>query len=342
MINILLLGCGGNAGINFVKSLKKSKNIRYKIIGIDIDLYNLKSSNSDVKIFFNQKSNKLNFIKKVIKKYGIKFIHAQPDPEVKFLLENKKHFKDLIFNHDMNKYKIFADKLFCQSKWNKDFSHSFKCYNLFTLKNDKKLRDKFFYKGSKKWVRAIRGAGSKAALPVYSYLESKNWADYWIKKNKMKYIDFMVSDYLSGREFAVQTFWKNGELIHSQARQRLVYFFGSIMPSGQSSTPAVAKTINLKSVYKQAYRSITSIDNNPNGIYCVDLKENDLGEIITLEINYGRFFTTSDFFAEIGVNTPLTYVDCFFGSRISKKIEKIKNNFYWIRGIDKEPYLLKR
>ena len=48
MTNILLLGCGGNAGINFTKSIKLADS-NIKIYGIDIDKYNLVSSNADYK-----------------------------------------------------------------------------------------------------------------------------------------------------------------------------------------------------------------------------------------------------------------------------------------------------
>ena len=52
---------------------------------------------------------------------------------------------------------------------------------------------------------------------------------------------FTLSEYLPGRDFCVQSLWKNGVLILTKIAERIVYM-DSGSPSGVSSMPALAKT----------------------------------------------------------------------------------------------------
>ena len=150
----------------------------------------------------------------------------------------------------------------------------------------------------------------------------------------------MVSEYLPGAEYAVQTFWVEGQLVHSQARERVVHFFANVMPSEQSSTPAVARTVSEPDVYETAYKAIKAFEPDPHGIYCVDLRRNHEGLPFPTEINYGRFFTTSDFFATLGVNTPAAYIDYMTTGYWASLIETLTDDIYWLRGLDREPFLV--
>jgi carbamoyl-phosphate synthase large subunit len=343
MNKILLLGCGGNAGINFVKSIKHA-DPKIEIYGIDIDKYNLISSNADHKFLIPKNDDnitKINFINNIIQKYNIDCIHAQPDIEVKFLCENRHQIICQSFEHNIQDFHKCHDKHYTANVWKNLFEYNFNVYQLDEVKKNLSLFDVLQVDSPKVWCRSKYGAGSKAALPVHSVDEAICWAQYWINNKGLALSDFTLSTFLPGREYAVQTFWFHGELIHAQARERLVYFFGNIMPSGQSSTPAVAKTISDNRVYNIAYEAIMAINSKPHGIYCVDMKENSYNEIIPIEINYGRFFTTSDFFAQLGVNTPYVYLkSCFTDIYQDKAINAIIDEFYWIRGLDKLPILV--
>ena len=337
-----LLGCGGNAGINFVKSIKLA-DPNIKIVGFDTDIYNLASSNSDIKILINNTEilNKIKTINENIDKYKIDAIHAQPDSEVQFLCNNKNDIKCYIFDHNIDEWHLFSNKLLCAKKWITKLDLDFTSYSLTDVIENNLLWNNITSKQDKAWIRMTKGAGSRAALPVLSLTDAKNWANYWINTMNFTMKDFMVSEFLPGPEYAVQTFWLNGNMIHAQARERLVYFFGNIMPSGQSSTPAVAVTTKDPNVYNVAKNSILSLNQKPHGIYCVDLKTNINNQIIPMEINYGRFFTTSDFFARLDVNTPYVYIQSILNNNLPKtKVNSIQSGYYWIRAIDKEPLLL--
>lgn len=342
MKTILLLGAGGNAGINFTKSIKL-ENPSIRIIGVDLDIYNIISSNADEKIIlkFNSIEDKIEKINNLIDEFNVDFVHAQPDSEVKFLCEHGHKLNTKCFNHNIEMWNLLNNKLKCQQIWSEKLNLHFESYTLKEVIKNPELFNRIKSKSGKVWFRSIKGAGSKASLPLTNLDEAISWANYWIKNKNANEDDFMLCEFLNGNEYAVQSFWFNGELVHMQARERIEYFFGKIMPSGQSSTPSVAKTVSDIDVYDTAKMVITTIDKTPHGIYCVDMKKNSKGKIIPTEINYGRFFTTSDFFSTIGINTPAVYVKTSINKFLDKKdisINKIRESMYWIRGLDKVPY----
>lgn len=339
--NVLLLGCGGNAGINFTKCLKMQDG--YQVIGLDIDRYKLAASNVDYKEYWDKtKGSKLEFISSLVRKYDIRAIHAQPDPEVQWLAEHKNHFFNLVFPHDAKTKRNFDNKALTAKMWNEYLKLDFLSFSLWECLDDPRLFNKIIERTGKAWIRAIRGAGSKGALPIETLHEGREWATYWQAHKDVSSHDFMISEFLPGREYAVQLFYLRGQEIHSQMRERLVPFFQNQMPSGTSSTPAVARTVYEKEAYQMAERAIRQFDPEPNGIYSVDLKESYQGKIIPIEVNYGRFFTTSDFFASLGVNTPRAYVDYISEGIIDYQIKAIKDEHYWLRGLDHTPVLKRK
>jgi hypothetical protein len=342
-MNILVLGAGGNAGINFIKCLKHYSRQDIIVHGADMNKYYRLAGNADfwAPINYDSDAAKIESIHEYVDRHDIAMIHAQPDAEVRFLLSYQSEFSRLLFNHSLQVFDKFSDKHACQKIWGNEFG------NFQVCRFDEALADPRVFEGLRDlghgtvWFRAIRGAGSRCALPVDTMEQAKGWAMYWQEKKGMNHSDFMLCEYLPGPEYAVQTFWYDGVLMHSQARERLVPFFGALMPSGQTSTPAVARTVNTKKVYLAAYKAIKAIDPSPHGIYCVDLKTTgDDKTIVPTEVNYGRFFTTCDFFAALGVNTPVAYVNSHVYGIRKKKVECVEGEHYWIRGLDKEPRLI--
>jgi carbamoyl-phosphate synthase large subunit len=193
------------------------------------------------------------------------------------------------------------------------------------------------------WVRAIRGAGSRAALPVGTAEQATAWIRYWCEYRNLCPGDFMLAEFLPGREFAFQSLWHEGRLVTSMARERLEYLMGNIMPSGQSSSPAVARTVHREDVNAIGTRAVQAVDPCPHGVYCVDLKENSLGVPCVTEINVGRFFTTSNFFSEAGCNMPYYYVRLAYGEVLTglPTYNPLDVDLYWVRGVDREAQMLR-
>jgi biotin carboxylase len=188
----------------------------------------------------------------------------------------------------------------------------------------------------KAWVRATRGAGARASLPVTTVEQAVAWARYWVETRGLSYEDFMVGQFLPGREFAFQSLWRDGRLVTSQARERLEYLYGHLTPSGQTSTPSVARTVKRDDVNETAAAAVRAVDPEANGVFCVDLKEDADGTPRVTEINAGRFFTTSNFLTEAGANMPYVYVRLAYGEDVGDlpPFDAVEEGLYWVRMVD--------
>lgn len=337
MRNILLIGCGEYAGYNFVASLRLAPE-KYKVIGTDINREHLELSNCDVKYLVprNDDPAYIQTINKIIKKERIDFVHIQPDPEVGFWSRNREKIGAPLALPSKEAIEICHDKMRCNQRLK---SKGVSVPESVHIKNKESIKSAFKElkkKNEKIWVRAIRGAGSRASLPVSYAKHAEIWIDYWNKMKGTAYSDFMLAEYLPGREYAFQSVWHDGELLVSQGRERKEYVFGSIMPSGQSSSPTIAVTVNNKEVNKNATDAILAVDEKPHGLYCVDLKENASGVPCITEINIGRFFTTCDFFSNAGCNMPYYFIKQGLGEKPPKlkKYDPLPPGIYWLRIID--------
>lgn len=335
---ILITGVGGSAGANFVKSLRMVKENLF-LVGADINKYHLELAKGLDKKYILPPASDFSYIDKLnqlILLEKIEFIHPQPDIEVSIISKNRKKIraKTLLPNNETIKICQNKMKLIDQLKKNNiPVPKSFLLEN----KNDLALALKNLLKDNEKvWLRAIKGAGSKASLPIKNLEQGDQWIKYWITMKNLKYSDFMVSEFLPGQEFAFQSIWKNGKIITSQARERIEYVFGNLTPSGQSSSPSVAKTVHRDDVNKIATEAIKTIDKKATGIFCVDMKGNKQGVPSITEINCGRFFTTSNFFSTAGSNMPYYYIKMAYGEKLPNlpKYNAIPEGWYWIRTID--------
>jgi hypothetical protein len=337
-ITVLVTGVGGSAAFNFIDSLKLVKPA-YRVVGTDTNLHHLALSNADYKYRvppISKSKSYLSVINRLIEKHHVDLVHPQPDPEVAFIGKYRQHLNapTLLPNNQTITYcqdKLKAVDLFKQS--GVPIADSVLIYSPASLK---KTYTRLKKQHETLWIRAIRGAGSKAALPINEINHAIFWIDYWTKHQGIGYGDFMLSEYLPGKEFAFQSVWKAGQLLVSQARERQEYVFGNLTPSGQSSSPSVAVTVRRKDVNQIATQAVLAIDPQATGIFCVDLKENKQGTPCVIEINPGRFFTTSNFFAHAGCNMPDYYVRLALNKPLPplKPYNNLKAGLYWLRLID--------
>jgi hypothetical protein len=305
---VLVMGAGGTAGMNFIRCLRVG--LGYFLIGCDINQYHLKLCEG-LKVRTYQSPlcsdpGYIDFINDLIVREDIDFVHAQPDVEVEALSINRDHINARTFlpSHgtilkcrDKFETSRILDQLAPVSMLVDDNRLDRQVQELQDVSKNKKL-----------WLRAIKGAGSRASLPITSAKQACNWINYWREEKELESRDFMLSEFLPGREFAFQSVWNNGEIVCSMARERLEYLMGNLFPSGQSSSPSVAKTVHDGGVNGMATKAILKIDPKATGVFCVDMKEDSFGWPRITEINAGRFFTTSNFFANCGANMPDIYV----------------------------------
>lgn len=345
MKRILVTGAGGNACQSFVHSLRMSGE-PFHIVGMDNSPIHMECSDLQGRYLVPRCSDPgyVDAVNRIIKEEKIDFLHPQPDAEVAMISANRDKFACPVYLPNPNVIQVCHDKTITNQKL-RDFSVPVP--RSIQISNYQDLGQKFFdikRESDVVWVRAVAGAGSKAALPVKTYEQAANWIRYWEEMKGLGPQNFMVAEFLPGREFAFQSLWNKAELVTSMARERLEYVFASLMVSGQSSSPSIARTVHRDDVNTIAMNAIRALDPAPHGVYCVDIKENSRGIPCVTEINIGRFFTTSNFFSAAGLNMPYMYMKLAFGEKVAElpKVNPLPADLYWVRGIDRVPRLFQK
>lgn len=339
MTRILITGAGGSAAYNFYDALKLAFDDLY-VVGVDAHPEHLELIDVDKRYTVPLVSDPayIDAINKIIEKEKIEFVHPQPDVEVNFLSQHKDKINAKLFLPDYDVIEACHDKM----QFNKILTEKNvavpAALHIKTPDDLKRSLKELTKTQPKIWLRAIRGAGSRASLPINSFYQGDAWIDYWRNSRGIDYGDFMASEFLPGREFAWQSLWYNGELVTAQARERLEYIFGNLTPSGQTSSPSVAKTVNRDDINETGQAAVKAVCDKPHGVFCVDMKEGLDGVPKVTEINAGRFFTTSNFFAHAGLNMPQMYVELGLHGKLNTpkppKLNPLKEDLYWVRMID--------
>lgn len=338
MASILITGAGGSAAYNFRDAIGLSER-DYRVVGSDIRPYHLELMDLDARYLVPGVNDPgyLAAINKIVEAESIDFVHPQPDVEVAFLAQHADRLTAKTFLPDPDVVALCHDKMAFNTRLAGAGVAVPKAMPITSADDLKEALAELQKINPRVWLRAIRGAGSRASLPIDSFSTGDAWIDYWRGFRDLDYRDFMASEFLPGPEFAWQSLWWQGELITSQARERVEYIFGNLTPSGQSSSPSVAKTVNRADVNAAGEAAVRAVCAEPHGVFCVDMKSDGEDRPLVTEINVGRFFTTSNFFAHAGLNMPDMYLRLGLGEQLDQrppKYDPLPEDLYWVRMID--------
>jgi carbamoyl-phosphate synthase large subunit len=336
MKRVLVTGAGGSPAVNFTRSLRKAPEEIY-IVGTDSNKYYVMRAEVD-KRFLVPSANDPQYIdalNKIIDDEKIEFIHAQNDTEVNVLSANrdKLHAKTLFPAQET--ITTCQDKFLSFEKWE---AAGIKVPKTYIIRNKEELQKAFDEFGGKMWIRATSGAGGRGSLPISDMQTAINWLDF----QKGWGGDFTASELLRDDTITWMSIWQDGELVVAQGRRRLYWELGKISPSGVTGATGGGETVTDPILDDIARKTVLAIDKKPNGLFAVDMAYDQNGLPNPTEINIGRFFTTHQFFTELGVNMPYIFLKMAYGEElpaISKKLNPAPDHMVWIRGIDFEPVL---
>ena len=336
MLTVLLTGAGGSASANFLDAVRLGDD-RIETVGADISGDRLHLSLADHRVIVPPPHDKqyMTAILRLTTEFGVDVIVPQPDQEVFALGQIRDALTANMLLPDQPVLELAADKSALAERL-KHRSVATPDNVVFKTRGDINDRTGALLENHERvWVRARRGAGSRASLPVSSPDQATSWVAGWVYERNLDYSDFMASEFLPGREFAYQSLWQDGQLVVGQARERLEYLYGFLSPSGQSSSATISRTVAEPSVDDLAQSAVLAIDERPHGVFCVDLKNavDDTPRIT--EINAGRFFTTSNFFAHAGLNMPRMLISAAQGETLeSLGSSPLEPDLYWVRMVD--------
>ena len=336
MTIVLLTGAGGSASANFLDALRRSSN-EYRVIGVDTSAVRIHLSQADDCFLISPAKDPSyqDELVSLVNKTGTEVVHPQPDPEVLAIGAMRDELPAATYLPSQDSLRTAADKVAFALAMSRNGIDIPESVAFSTMDSIIDLTRDMLDRHERVWIRARVGAGARASLPVRRPEQAFAWVSWWVEEKGMTPTDFMSAEFLPGREFAYQSVWQDGELVAGQAHERVEYLYGHLTPHGQTSTPSVARTVQNPETDKLAMRAIRALDPNPRGAYCVDIKEGIDGTPRVTEINAGRFFTTSNFFAAAGLNMPDLLMRCALGERPPRLVSSpLPPDLYWIRNVD--------
>jgi len=113
--------------------------------------------------------------------------------------------------------------------------------------------------------------------------------------------NFMLSEYLPGRNLACFLLYNNGSLLKYGVAERIDYIMSKVSVSGITGNTSKGKLLNDDNVFSIAKSSIDALTSKTHeimhGLVVVDLKENYSGKPLVTEINIRHIAFTSSFAA---------------------------------------------
>jgi len=343
-IRILLTTAGGGNANNLVRSLKKTSD-DFFIIGTNISKFELAKSLTD-KNYLVPKFNSdeyLSAMKEIISREEIDFCIPNHEFEIQRIVNSEDStLLSKCFLPSKDTVNLCVDKSKLIETLSRRQMHVPKSIDLHSYDDigesfdALKIGDDFPV-----WCRLRRGSASAGAAPVYSKEEACFWIKYWEMHRGVSISDFMMSEYLPGRDHHFFGLWKNGELITSKSIQRLEYVCSKYTLSGTSSSPSLCKLVNDKEVLTTSLACVKAIDPKAQGLFGIDFKGNIDDEPYLTEINIGRFPRINYIFNLVGDNIARRYVDCGLKNDVQPIDHKSppRPEYYLIRDFDSSPVL---
>ena len=340
MSRVLVTGSGGVAGVNFVRAIKKGTD--HFVVGTEFNKYFSVFPEVDRIVNTPRHSDPefVKIIKGIIREYGIEFLHPQPTSEMLVLLEQRDDLGARVYLPST--MVVQRDKY---AQYQALAARNVRIPKFATIDSEEKLDGTLGEMGLPLWVRAKSGAGGRLSIRCESAEEMLHWIKLWVLKGRAKWSDFVVQQYLPGRDIAWDSLWYEGRLVTSFCRQRLDYPFKHLTPSGKTGTPTVSKIIHDKKINTYAEAAVRAIDERPHGCYSVDLKEDADGNAVVTEIDSGKFHTTIGLWGYVAMsnlgmdwryNMPQLYLHLGLGGKIPEmeRYDIYPENLHLVRHMD--------
>ncbi|MEW6264276.1 MAG: carboxylate--amine ligase [Thermodesulfobacteriota bacterium] len=341
MKRILATACGGPSTLSFTRSLRDADPERsgYRIVGTDCDQYAIHRAEVDRAYLCPRATDPdyIPFIKYVIEKEKIDFLHSQPEIEIYVIGKHREEIRAAgcrLFMPPQPVIELLRDKGKSARLWQEA---GIKTPETILINDEADLKRAFSLFGRDIWIRETIGAAGKGSLsrPTYEMaLAHINARNIWGRT--------MAAEHLTKDTVTWQSIWREGRLVVAQGRKRLYWAFGDRAQSGVTGLTGTGVTVGDPDLDQLAVKCVQAADAAPHGIYSVDFTYDRDGTPNPTEINIGKFFTTHHFITRAGCNMPQILVDLAFDEYRGDYniLNPCPDGLHWIRGIDVAPILI--
>ena len=292
---VLVLGAGHGAASNLIRSLRAAPGI--EVIGAGADRFVLKKSPAPRNYLLPATAD-LAFpsaLQAVVAKEAIDLVLPGHDDDVRLLSDLRVALEGRVFLPSAGLIDLCQDKYRATLALRERGVPAPRTEAIAELDDVERI---FAALGSppRLWCRVRTGSGSRGAIPVARAAQARAWIEYWAEMRGVAVNTFTLSEYLPGRDFNAQALWRDGRLVLVKTCERLSYFGGGSQPSGQSSTPALARMVVEPDVVDVCTRAILALDPGATGVFSIDLQADAAGIPNVTEINAGRFAMITSFY----------------------------------------------
>ena len=349
MTRVLVTGAGGLAGVNFVRALRASTK-GYYVVGTDFNKYHILYPDVDAR-YLTPRHSDTSFVPRVAEiaaKEKADFLHPQPSSEAYVIASNREKLPCKVFLPPASVMRVGQDKLLSEKRLK---AQRIPVAKTAPIKGKADVRAAFSKLGKPLCVRARHGAGGRLSLLCADAVEARLWIELWVKRGGTDYDEFILQEYLPGRNIAWDSIWKDGRLVTSYSRERLEYPFKHISPSGITGTPSVSRIVHDPRLNEVGQRAVRAVDPRPNGAYSVDVKESSDGTPCITEVDAGKFHSTMPLWGYIAVkhlglpeyaNLADLYVRLGMGEDVRDmppQTDLLPDGYYLLRDMDVGAYL---
>ena len=337
---LLVLRSGSGPGNNLIRALRAGL-ASCRIVGTHDDAFYLRRSVADRNYLLPPVTGRqfLSVVKRLIDAEKIDLVIPNSEADVKSISDLRDKLPCKVFLPRTEVIEKCSDKYELAVLLRRNGLPVPPTYPITAL-NDADRLYRSLPKGLQLWCRIRRGSGSVGAIPVKNAAQVRHWIKYWQEMRAIPPGSFTLSEYLPGRDYCVESIWKDGRLVATKMHQRLAYFVAGSNASGVSSSAAVAKMVSIPGVFNISSKAIRALDPKASGVFFVDLKEDAKGKPCITEINAGRFANVStihDITAKR--NMAAIYVRVALGQdvRFDAPSERVGSGQFVLRDLDTIP-----
>jgi carbamoyl-phosphate synthase large subunit len=340
---ILVTGAGSGLGNNLLRSLRAA-DASLVLLGCHDDRFELKKSAADRHYLLPPPAHPTHGsrLERLVERERVDLVIPASDRDVRALSRQRRRLGRRLFLPRPSVIALGQDKYALAERLGRAGVPAPRTLAVDDLKSVTRLVRGLARGGGRVWVRARRGSGALAALPVRTAEQARAWIAYWWRMRGVRPDAFTVAEYLPGREFACQTLWDQGRLVLAKTFERLSFFGGDGQPSGVSSVAALAKSVHEPRVVEVAAAAVRALDRRVSGLCNLDLRENAAGEPCVTEVNVGRFSLSTGLYDLIGKhNMAGVYVRLALGEPVDLgEPYDAAPDHYLVRDVDTLPMIV--
>jgi carbamoyl-phosphate synthase large subunit len=302
MKTILITGIGGSIGIDVARSLRKDPGLR--LIGCDCSDWGRRQAAHLVdEIVALPRADRgeqafLDALSAAIERTNTDFAFVNPDPELETLAAIDAALPCASSMPPIETVGITLDKARTVAKT--ELPGAFP--ESVALRSDEDLARCFREMAPPLWMRSAVGPGGRGSLTVETADEARAWITYWRRRGRD--YDWLVQEYLPGRNLNWTGLYVRGEFVLSAAMERMRYFLGDAAASGVSGQVSLCATVDSSDFEATCHDVVRALDTTPHGLYSVDLRCDRQGVAKVTEVN-PRLAGRPWLYTNAGINLPL-------------------------------------